>query len=91
MEMQSLEFAPLVFSLVLVQYFLIVVFFLPLGMVMYILCLYILEVCDLLFHLILFFRDCMILIKDFKLLVIWNIFLHYIMATSLWGPGGEMW
>jgi len=46
MEMQSLKFAQLLYSLALVQYFLKK---LPFGMVMYILCHYILEVCDLLF------------------------------------------
>ena len=46
LEMQSFEFAQLVFSLALVQYFLII---LPFGMTVYILSHYMLEVCDLLF------------------------------------------
>lgn len=45
-EMLSLEFASLVFGLVLVQYFLIMILF---AMVMYILCHCMLETCDLLF------------------------------------------
>ena len=44
--MQNLEFSLLVFILVLVQYFLTVLSF---GMVMYILCNYVLEACDLLY------------------------------------------
>ena len=47
MEMQSLAFAWLVFGLALVQYFLAVIAFLSFGMVMDILCYYMLEVCDL--------------------------------------------
>ena len=47
--MQSLEFAQLAFGLVVVQYFLTVLPSLCFGMVMYILCHYMLEVCDLLF------------------------------------------
>ncbi|EGW10137.1 hypothetical protein I79_024307 [Cricetulus griseus] len=46
-EMQSLEFTQLIFGLSLIPYFLIMF---PFGMVMYILCHCILEVCDLLFH-----------------------------------------
>ena len=51
MEMESLEFAQLVCSLALVQYFLTMLPSLHFGMVMYILCHYMLEVCDLLFDL----------------------------------------
>ena len=47
MEMQSMEFAQLGFGLALVQYFLTVLPFIYFEMVMYILCHYILEVCDL--------------------------------------------
>ena len=47
-EIQCLEFAPLVFGLA--WYFLTMFLFLHFGMVMYILCHYMLEVCDLLFH-----------------------------------------
>lgn len=47
MEMQSLEFAQLVFGLTLVQYFLTMFPFLHFGVVMYILCHYMLQVCDL--------------------------------------------
>ena len=50
MEMQSLEFVQLVFSLVLLQHFLTVLSFLPLGMVVYILCHYMLELYDLPFY-----------------------------------------
>ena len=50
MEMQNLEFTLLVFSLVLVKYFLIMLFFLPFWMVMYILCYSMLEICDLVYH-----------------------------------------
>ena len=49
-EMQSLEFTQLVFSLALVQCFLTMLPFLHFGIVMYILCYYMLEVCDLLFY-----------------------------------------
>ena len=49
MEVQSLEFAQLVFSLALAQYFLTMLPYLDFGMVMYILCHYILEVYDVLF------------------------------------------
>ena len=49
-EIQSLQFAWLVFSLALVQYFLSRIPFLHFRMVMYILCYYMLEVCDLLFY-----------------------------------------
>ena len=49
MEMQSLEFAQLVFSLALVQYFLPMLPFLPFQLVMYILCHCMLKVCDLLY------------------------------------------
>lgn len=50
MEMQSLEFTLLVFSLALAQCFLAMVSFLPFGIVMYILYHYMLEVWDLLFQ-----------------------------------------
>ena len=46
MEIQTLEFAHLVFHLALVQYFLTMLPSLCFGMVMYILCYYTLEVCD---------------------------------------------
>ena len=49
MEMQSLEFALVIFSLALVQYFFSMLPFLHFGTVMYILCHDMLEVCDLLF------------------------------------------
>ena len=49
MKMQSLEFVQLVFGLALVQYFLTMPPSLCFGMVMYILCHYMLEVCDLFF------------------------------------------
>lgn len=49
MEMQSLEFVQLIFSLTLVQYFLTMPPSLCFGMVMNILCHYMLEVCDLYF------------------------------------------
>lgn len=49
MEMQSLELVPRVFCLVLVQYFLTMLPFLPFGTVTYILCHYVLEVRDLFF------------------------------------------
>ena len=49
MEMQSMEFAQLDFSLDLVQCFLTMFVFLPFGMVMNSLCHYMLEICDLLF------------------------------------------
>ena len=49
MEMQSLEFSPLVFHLALVLYFFAIFSSLHFGMVMYILYHYMLEVCDLLF------------------------------------------
>ena len=49
MEMQSLEFALIVLGLALVQYFLTMLPSLCFRMVMYILCHYMLEVCDLLF------------------------------------------
>ena len=49
MKMQSLEFAQLVFSLALVQYVLTILPSLCFRMKMYILCHYMLEVCDLLF------------------------------------------
>ena len=49
MELQSLEFAQLVFGLVLVQYFLTVFPSLHFGMVMYILCHHVLKGRDLLF------------------------------------------
>ena len=48
--MQSLEFAQLLFSLSLVQWFLTMFLFLPFGTVMYILHHCVLEVCDLLFY-----------------------------------------
>ena len=47
MEMQSLEFAQPVFSLALAQHFLAILPFLRFEMAMYILCHYMLEVCDL--------------------------------------------
>jgi hypothetical protein len=53
METQSLEFSQLVFSLALVQYFFTMLPSLSFGTVMYILCHYMLEVCDLFFILIL--------------------------------------
>lgn len=53
MELQSLEFAQLVFVLALVQYFLTILPPLPFGMVMYILCHYKLEACNLFLILIL--------------------------------------
>lgn len=46
MEMQNLEFVELVFGLELVYYFLTMLPFRPFGMMMYILCHEILEVCD---------------------------------------------
>lgn len=46
LEMQSLEFAHLFFSLTLVQYLFTVLSF---AIVLYVLCHYMLEVCDLLF------------------------------------------
>jgi hypothetical protein len=49
MEMQNLKFALLGFGLALVQFFLTISLFLPSGMIMYILCHCMLEVCDLLF------------------------------------------
>jgi len=49
MEMQFVGF-PAGFSLALAQYFLTVFPSLPFGTTMHILCHYILEVCDLLFH-----------------------------------------
>ena len=49
MEMQGLEFAQLVFSLALIQYFLTMLPFLHFEMVMYILCHCMLQVCDLFF------------------------------------------
>lgn len=48
MKMQSLEFAQIVLGLALAQYFCLLPFLLC-GMVIYILCHYILKVCDLLF------------------------------------------
>lgn len=56
MEMLSLEFAQLVFSLALVQYFLTVLLFLCFITVMYTLCHYMLEVCDLAFLFIFILR-----------------------------------
>ena len=50
MERQSSEFVQLVFGLALVQYFLILFSFLASGMVIYILCYYTSEACELLFH-----------------------------------------
>ena len=50
MEMQSLEFAQLVFSLAFVQYFLAILLSMCFGMIICILCHYMLEVCDLLFY-----------------------------------------
>ena len=50
LETQSLEFAQMVFGLPLVQYFLSMLPSLHFGMVLYILCHYMLEVCDLLFY-----------------------------------------
>lgn len=50
MQMQGLEFALLGFSLSLAQYFLTVLPSLPVGMVMYILCHCMLEICGLLFY-----------------------------------------
>ena len=47
MEMQTLETAHLVFGLALVGYFLPLLHFLTFGIVMYILCHYMLEACDL--------------------------------------------
>ena len=47
-ELQDLEFSLLGFSLALVQYFLTTPLFLPFGMAMYVLCLRMLEVCNLL-------------------------------------------
>ena len=47
MEIQSLEFAQLVFGLALVKHFLIMIPFLPFEMKMYIMCHFMLEVCDL--------------------------------------------
>ena len=49
MEMQSLEFAQLVFGLVLVQYFLTMIHFLHFEMVVCLQCHCMLEGCDLLF------------------------------------------
>lgn len=50
MELQSLEFAQQVFGLALVQYFLTMFPFPHFRMVMYILCHYMLEVCNLLYY-----------------------------------------
>lgn len=50
MELQSLELAQLVFCLALVQYFPTTLSSLCFGIVMYILCHYMLKVCDLLFY-----------------------------------------
>ena len=47
LEKQNLESVQLIFCLALFQYFLIILPFIPFGMVMYILCHYMLEVCDL--------------------------------------------
>lgn len=101
MEMQSMEFAQLVFSLVLIQYFLTVLLF---GMVMYILCHYMLEVCNFLFW---FLQgiDCMMIALileetlKFKLLNIdyvdfWSWYeriLHYDFVKSLLEPESGMW
>ena len=49
MQMQSLEFPQLAFGLAVVQYFLTMFQSLCFGMVMYILCHYVLEIYDLLF------------------------------------------
>ena len=49
MEMQSLEFAQLVFDIILVQYFFTMLPSIHFGIVIYILCHDMLEVCDLLF------------------------------------------
>ena len=46
----SLEVVQVVFSLALIQYFLIVFPFLPFEMVMYILCHYVFELCNLFYH-----------------------------------------
>ena len=62
MKMEHLEVVHLVLGLVLAQYFLMMPPFLSIGMVMYILCHYMLEVCDLLFTFDitrdLYLRDC---------------------------------
>ena len=50
-EMKSLKFALLAFSLALIKHFLTMSYFLVFGMGMIILCHYMLEVCDLIFHL----------------------------------------
>lgn len=50
MGVLNLEFALLVFSIALVKYFLTMFPFTTFGMVICILCHYILELCDLLFH-----------------------------------------
>ena len=50
MEIQNLQFALLGSGIALVQYFLTMLPFLLCGMVMYILCHCMLEVCDLLFY-----------------------------------------
>ena len=52
MDKQSLKFVQVIFCLSLVQYFLTILSFLPFGMVMYILCQCLLEVCALLFDFI---------------------------------------
>ena len=71
MDMQSLEFAQLVFGLALVQYFLTILPFLDFVIIMYILChTYMLEVCDLLFYSDyreLQLRDYINLRRDFEL------------------------
>lgn len=48
MEIKNLEISQLVFGLALIHYFLTMLPFLCFGMIMYILCHYMLEVCDLL-------------------------------------------
>lgn len=53
MEMQSLAFAQVIFTLALFHYFLTMFLFLPFGMEIYNLCHYILDVCNLLFVFIL--------------------------------------
>lgn len=69
MKMQCLEFAQLVFRLALFQYFLTMTPSLHSGMLLYILCHYMLEVCDM--FLFLFYTDyiyeTMNLRRDYKL------------------------
>lgn len=102
MEMQNFEFSQLVFGLALFQYFPTTLHFQHFGMVRDILCHYMLEVCSPLFHsdfIGLTFRrelelwnskQVVTVIKMETFKVGFNEFLHYDMATSIWGQGSGM-